>query len=108
MGIVETAVLGAVGGVLPDIIRIIRKRFEATPAYVKRGAYWLSVGFLAIVGAVASVAAHAGTARRWPMGPARSRSSRRPSARVTRSISEARTRRAYLPRFAPGGVREAC
>ncbi|RWA62924.1 hypothetical protein [Mesorhizobium sp.] len=62
MGIVETAVLGAVGGVLPDIIRIIRKRFEATPAYVKRRAYWLSVGFLAIVGAVASVTAHAGTA----------------------------------------------
>lgn len=61
MGIVETAVLGAVGGVLPDIIKAIRKRFEPTPAYIKRGWYWVSILFLAVVGAIASIAAHAGT-----------------------------------------------
>ncbi|ARP67206.1 MULTISPECIES: hypothetical protein [Mesorhizobium] len=63
MGIIETAALGAVGGILPDIIKAIRKRFESTPSYIKSSYYWFSVVLLAIIGAVASIAAHAGTAQ---------------------------------------------
>lgn len=61
MDIMWAALLGALGGVLPDFIKVIRKRFETMPTYLGRRFYWLNVAFLAIVGAIASAIAHPGT-----------------------------------------------
>ena len=61
MDIVEAAMVGALGGVLPDLIKVIRKRFQKMPTYLGRGWYWLNVLFLAIIGAIASAIAHPGT-----------------------------------------------
>ena len=46
MDIIEAALVGALGGVLPDLIKVIRKRFQKMPTYLGRGWYWLNVVFL--------------------------------------------------------------
>lgn len=61
MDVIEAALLGALGGVLPDLIKAIRKRFEKMPIYFGRGWYWLNVAFLAIIGAIVSAIAHPST-----------------------------------------------
>jgi len=58
MDIIEAAIWGAVGGVLPDIMKLLRKRFQQRPTYVGRAWYWLNVVLLAIIGAIISVISH--------------------------------------------------
>ena len=54
MDIIQAMLLGALGGVLPDFIKLIRRRFDAMPNYLTRWWYWLNLLLLAIIGAVAS------------------------------------------------------
>ena len=61
MDIIEAALLGAVGGLLPDLIKAIRKRFQKMPTYLRRAWYWLNLAFLGIVGAIVSAIAHPST-----------------------------------------------
>ncbi|UVK50389.1 hypothetical protein DBIPINDM_003527 [Mesorhizobium sp. AR02] len=58
MDILWAALLGALGGVLPDFIKVIRKRFEKMPTYLGRRFYWLNVASLAVMGAIASAIGH--------------------------------------------------
>jgi hypothetical protein len=51
----HAAFLGAVGGVLPDVFKTIRKRFEKRPAYLTSWFYWASFAVLGIAGAGVSV-----------------------------------------------------
>lgn len=51
----QAAALGALGGVLPDVLKTIRKRFEQRPDYLSSWFYWISFVFLAAVGAGVSV-----------------------------------------------------
>lgn len=46
--------LGAAGGVLPDFLKAVRKRFQERPEYLGRPWYWASLAMLAVLGAVAS------------------------------------------------------
>jgi len=42
---------GCIGGLLPDILRIIQNRYELTlPAYLKSGMFWLSLILLTFIG----------------------------------------------------------
>jgi hypothetical protein len=45
------AVLGAVGGLVPDILRIIELRHQTAPDYLSRGFFWFSLSLLSCVGA---------------------------------------------------------
>jgi len=45
------AACGALGGVLPDLIKIVRKRFESAPVYFKSVFYWVNLLILAMLGA---------------------------------------------------------
>lgn len=61
MSVIEAVLLGALGGILPDLIKAIRKRFQKMPTYFGSGWYWLNVTFLAIIGALVSAVAHPST-----------------------------------------------
>ncbi|SFT82710.1 hypothetical protein [Paraburkholderia aspalathi] len=50
MAISNTIVWGAVGAVLPDMIKLVRKRFQDRPTYVRKPWYWLNVVILAGLG----------------------------------------------------------
>jgi hypothetical protein len=42
---------GCLGGLLPDVLRLIRSRYDgALPAYLRSGAFWLGLALLAVVG----------------------------------------------------------
>jgi len=48
-------VLGALGGILPDVIRIIReKRKKTFPAYYKSVKFWLGTVFSCLLGGLAA------------------------------------------------------
>lgn len=50
----EYLICGALGGLLPDILRLITKLREGTiPDYLKTKAFWISLVLLALVGGVA-------------------------------------------------------
>jgi purine-cytosine permease-like protein len=52
---VAIVVFGFVGGIVPDLLRFIRNRFDLnTEAYLKSLKYWLSLLFLALLGAFAA------------------------------------------------------
>jgi hypothetical protein len=44
-------VCGAIGGLIPDILRIIQNRYDASiPEYLKSGKFYLSLFFLLLIG----------------------------------------------------------
>ena len=54
------AILGGVGGILPDVIKVVNKRTQARPIYLTHGFYWVSLAILALLGAGAAVLKGAG------------------------------------------------
>jgi steroid 5-alpha reductase family enzyme len=46
----EILVLGFVGGIMPDILRIIVLRFQGAPNYLKSWFFWVSFFVLGILG----------------------------------------------------------
>ena len=57
-------VVGCAGGLLPDVLRLIKHRYQADiPAYLQRPNFWLGVVLLAAIGGLAAWALAAGTAR---------------------------------------------
>jgi hypothetical protein len=62
MNTLTVFLLGCVGGVLPDALRIIRNRYEmAIPAYLKTLNFWLGLGLLVLVGGLTAVIVQAQT-----------------------------------------------
>jgi len=52
--VTQYLICGALGGFLPDILRLVTKLREGTvPSYLKTKAFWFSLVLLAIIGAVA-------------------------------------------------------
>jgi len=62
MTIVHTVVLGAIGGLLPDVLRLIKER-DHLQAYLGSGGFYLSLVLLAGVGALAAYIAPAGSVK---------------------------------------------
>ena len=54
------AVLGGIGGTLPDVIKIVNKRMQGRPTFLTDGFYWISLGILALLGAGAAALKGAG------------------------------------------------
>jgi hypothetical protein len=55
MTLPQTLLWGAVGGVLPDVIRVVRQRHnEALPPYVKRGSFYVGLALAVALGAAAA------------------------------------------------------
>lgn len=50
----KTFALGFVGGLLPDILRIVATRFDGMPQYLRSPFFWTSLFVLAIIGGVVS------------------------------------------------------
>ncbi|WP_422384568.1 hypothetical protein [Roseibium album] len=50
----HAALAGALGAVLPDLIKIIRKRFQKRPVYLGRAWYWFVLLIMAGIGAAVS------------------------------------------------------
>lgn len=51
----DLIILGCVGGLIPDILRIIRGRYRSKfPKYFYSGTFWLGLIFLVALGAFAS------------------------------------------------------
>ncbi|NLR98096.1 hypothetical protein HGP17_14875 [Rhizobium sp. P38BS-XIX] len=48
----QAAFVGAIGAILPDLLKAIRKRFQKRPAYLGTGWYWSMLAVLAVLGAV--------------------------------------------------------
>lgn len=47
--------LGCLGGVLPDIIRIIKNRYKLSiPEYLKTGSFWLGFLLMVLIGGLAA------------------------------------------------------
>jgi len=46
------------GGVLPDVLRIIAARHDDTPAYLKKPFFWISLALLVGVAALAGYLSH--------------------------------------------------
>jgi hypothetical protein len=46
----QLVVAGVVGGVLPDVLRIITKRKDGLPVYLKSGFYWVCLIGLGVIG----------------------------------------------------------
>ena len=46
----EVVSLGCLGGALPDILRIVKLRYEPAPAYLKRAFFWASLFLLLSLG----------------------------------------------------------
>ncbi|CAO3405508.1 hypothetical protein [Azospirillum palustre] len=49
------AAWGALGGVLPDVIKTVRSRFQKRPDYLMSWFYWVNLIFLAVAGAGVAV-----------------------------------------------------
>ena len=45
---------GCIGGLLPDILRVIQGRHGAVPAYLKSPMFWISLILLALLGGLAA------------------------------------------------------
>ena len=54
MPLYQIVLLGAVGGALPDLLRIINARHEPAPDYLDRHFFWFSLGLLMLLGAGAA------------------------------------------------------
>jgi hypothetical protein len=52
MEIWKILVFGALGGAIPDILRLIRERDSDAPAYMKHWWYWLGFALMVIIGAL--------------------------------------------------------
>jgi hypothetical protein len=50
----EVIALGCAGGILPDMLGIIKARHGKPPAYLKSQFFWMSLCFLAFLGGAAS------------------------------------------------------
>lgn len=49
----ETILWGCVGGLLPDVLRLIGQRYQEPPYYLKRWFFWFSLMLLVVVAGVA-------------------------------------------------------
>jgi hypothetical protein len=47
-------ILGCIGGLIPDVLRLIRARYQGLPAYFKQPSFWLGLVFLVAVGGLAA------------------------------------------------------
>lgn len=54
------AMLGGIGGLLPDVIKVVNLRMQGRPTYLTDGFYWISLGILALLGAGAAALKGAG------------------------------------------------
>jgi hypothetical protein len=45
---------GCIGGFLPDVLRIIKGRYESTPGYLKSGTFYLGLVLLVALGGFAA------------------------------------------------------
>jgi len=51
----EYVLLGCVGGVLPDVIRIIKNRYKLSmPEYLKTSSFWLGLLLMVLIGGLAA------------------------------------------------------
>ncbi|MEA2838736.1 MAG: hypothetical protein QOF41_66 [Methylobacteriaceae bacterium] len=46
----QVIALGCAGGALPDVLRVIERRYEPAPDYLKRPFFWVSLGLLVCLG----------------------------------------------------------
>jgi hypothetical protein len=51
----QVIALGCAGGALPDVLRVIERRYEPAPDYLKRPFFWVSFGLLVCLGGIAAV-----------------------------------------------------
>lgn len=56
------AIVGALGGLLPDVLRFIKGRHEGFPNWFRKGGYWVGLALLVVLG---GVAAWLGNAKQW-------------------------------------------
>jgi hypothetical protein len=62
MTLPQTLLWGAVGGVLPDVIRLVRRRHDvALPPYVKRGSFYVGLALAVVLGAATAALLGAGS-----------------------------------------------
>ncbi len=62
MTTVSVFLFGCLGGLLPDVLRIIRTRYEMdTPAYLKSLNFWIGLVLLVLVGGLTAVLVQAQT-----------------------------------------------
>lgn len=54
MTVYEAAIAGAVGGALPDVLRLIAARHEGAPKYFTSRFFWFGFALLVILGGVAA------------------------------------------------------
>jgi cell division protein FtsZ len=54
METLQVVALGCAGGALPDILRVIERRYDPAPDYLKRGFFWVSLGLLVGLGGSAA------------------------------------------------------
>ena len=50
----QIVALGCVGGALPDVLRVIEKRHEPMPDFLKRRIFWIGLGLLVAIGGAAA------------------------------------------------------
>jgi hypothetical protein len=62
MSTMSVILLGCLGGLLPDVIRLIKLRYEEfPPEYLKRPLFWIGVALLVAIGGLAAWALGAQT-----------------------------------------------
>jgi hypothetical protein len=54
MTTLEIVLLGFAGGVLPDILRIVKSRYDGPPTYLRTGYFWFCLALLACLGGLAT------------------------------------------------------
>jgi len=55
--------VGCAGGLLPDIVRLIKGRYEEFPGYLKSASFWIGLALLAGIGGLAAWWGAAGDAK---------------------------------------------
>ena len=62
MTLPQTLLWGALGGMLPDVIRLVRQRHNAgLPAYLTRANFYVGLALAMVLGAAAATLLHAGS-----------------------------------------------
>jgi len=62
MTLPQTLLWGALGGMLPDVIRLVRQRHnEALPPYLKRGNFYVGLALAVVLGAATAALLEAGS-----------------------------------------------
>jgi hypothetical protein len=56
-------VLGGVGGLIPDVLRLIKGRYKAFPGYLRERNFWLGLLLLVLLGGLAAWAFQAHDAK---------------------------------------------